>query len=89
MLVGTVMAVAYMFTTFATASDLEDLGDEIGMLDARMIKSQIRDIRSELRHNDVDSVTEDFLLEDLEELIDDLCIIIPDDRNCVLISEEE
>ena len=74
MLVGTAMAIIYMFTTFATAADLQQL-------DARIIKADIRQVRKLLREEEDDTI-KDFYREDLRELIDDLCDITPEHRYC-------
>ncbi len=75
---GTVMAVMYMFTTFASAADVKEVKDQIQNVEVRLIKADIRDVRYQLRR-DPDN---DDLIEELEELIDDLCLLKPDDREC-------
>jgi len=73
-LVATGMAMLWLFTNIAWAADIE-------RLEARMIKQQLREVRSELRHED-DEQTKREILEEIEELIDDLCEVKPDDREC-------
>lgn len=71
MLTSTVLAVVYMFSTFASAADVE-------RIEYQILKQSIRAIRSELtrRPNDPD------LVADLKDAIDALCIIEPKDREC-------
>jgi hypothetical protein len=70
-LVTTGTAMLWLFTNIAWAADIE-------RLEVRMIKADIREIRAELREYPDD----DRLREELEELIDELCLIKPDDREC-------
>ena len=70
----TASAVIWMFTTFASASDLE-------RIEVRLIKQELRDLRAELR-NATDPSHRQSLERDIEEAIDDLCTIKPDDREC-------
>ncbi len=70
-LTGTAVAVAYMFTTFASASDVE-------RIEVRLLKADLREVRRELR----DFPDDQRLQDALEELIDELCTIKPDDREC-------
>lgn len=74
MLTSTVVAVAYMFTTFVTTSDFDDLNFTI-------LKREIRDIKREIREEHDPEIRE-YLKEDLDELIDKLCRLEPDDREC-------
>ena len=71
MLSGTVLAVVYLFTTFASAADVE-------RIEYQILKQSIRSIRSELtrRPDDPD------LIADLRDAIDALCLIVPTDREC-------
>ena len=73
-LVATGMAMLWLFTNIAWAADIE-------RLEARMIKQQLREVRSELRHEDDEQIKRE-ILEEIEELIDDLCEVKPDDREC-------
>ena len=75
MLAGTAVAIVYMFNTFAKASDLDNLSYLV-------IKSQIRDVRMLIREEGLDDVSKKFLTEDLLDLIDRLCRIEPEDREC-------
>jgi hypothetical protein len=63
-----------MFTTFASAADVE-------RIEARLIKQELRELRAELAEA-VDSAYREAIMEDIEEAIDDLCMIKPDDREC-------
>ena len=67
--------VIWMFSTFASASDLE-------RIEYTLLKSEIRDIRRDLMDPGINSDTKRYLEEDLEKLIDDLCRIAPNDREC-------
>ena len=73
-LVATGMAMLWLFTNIAWATDIE-------RLEARMIKQQLREVRSELRHEDDEQIKRE-ILDEIEELIDDLCEVKPDDREC-------
>ena len=71
MLVGTVSAVVYMFSNFASAADVE-------RIEVRLLKADIREIRELLKDDPDDKRLE----EDLEMTLDELCYIKPDDREC-------
>lgn len=71
MLTGTVMAMVYIFTTFASASDVE-------RIEVRLLKQDIREIRRELREYPNDQRLQDALAE----AIDELCTVRPEDREC-------
>ncbi len=70
-LAGTVIAVMYMFTTFASAADVE-------RIEVRLLKADIREMRRELKEFPNDRRLKEYL----EEAIDELCTIKPDDREC-------
>jgi uncharacterized membrane protein len=74
LITATAGAVVYMFTTFASAADVE-------RIEARLIKQELRELRAELAEA-VDSAYREAIMEDIEEAIDDLCMIKPDDREC-------
>lgn len=74
LIVATASAVLWMFTTFASASDVE-------RIEVRLIKQELRDLRAELRHA-TDPDHRRVLEEYIQEAIDDLCTIKPDDREC-------
>jgi len=74
MITSTVVAVAYMFSTFVTASDFQELSHTF-------LKREIRELKREIREEE-DEVIKEYLEEDLEELIDRLCRMVPDDREC-------
>jgi hypothetical protein len=71
MLTSTVLAVVYMFSTFASAADVE-------RIEYQILKQTIRDVRKELRSDP----NNQYLLEDLQDAIDALCLIVPTDREC-------
>lgn len=71
---GTASAVLWMFSTFASAADVE-------RIEVRLLKQEIRDIRRQIRENDDLDVIE-YLEGDLEEAIDELCMIRPEDKEC-------
>lgn len=75
---GTCLVVVYMFTTFASASDVQEVGDRIDQIEVRLIKSDIREIRKQMRAEP----DNDDLQDELDELIDDLCLMVPEDREC-------
>lgn len=64
----------YMFTTFATIDQVNDVGYPI-------YKQQIREIRKEIAKETNPRVKE-MLEEDLQAMIDRLCRIAPKDREC-------
>ena len=70
-LVTTGTAMLWLFTNIAWASDLE-------RIEVRLLKQDIREIRRELREFPHD----ERLKDELEELIDELCLIKPEDREC-------
>lgn len=74
LITATAAACVWMFTTFASAADVE-------RIEVRLIKQELRDLRNELRHaTDPDHIQS--IQRDIEEAIDDLCTIKPDDREC-------
>ena len=74
MLTGTVAAVVYMFSSFASASDVE-------RIEIRLIKADIREMRRELM-TVTDEAYKAALMDAIEASIDELCMIQPDDREC-------
>lgn len=68
-------AVLWLFTNMAWASDIQKI-------EVRLIKQDIREIRRELAAHTEDEATLRYLQEELEELIDELCAVKPDDREC-------
>lgn len=74
MLTGTVAAVVYMFSSFASASDVE-------RIEIRLIKADLREMRRELM-TVTDEAYKAALMDDIEASIDELCMIQPDDREC-------
>lgn len=70
----TVGAVLWMFSTFASAADVQKI-------EYRLLKQEIRDIRRELKSEDDPRVRE-YLEDDLQDAIDELCLIAPEDREC-------
>lgn len=75
---GTVMAMVYIFTTFASAEDVAEVKQLVNNIEVRLIKSDIRELRKQIR----DDPDDDELRDELEELIDDLCLMVPEDREC-------
>ena len=74
MITSIAIGIAYVFTNFVTVSDFNDLNHTF-------LKGEIREIRKELREED-DPVIREYLENDLEELIDKLCRMSPEDREC-------
>ena len=64
-------AVVYMFTTFASAADVE-------RIEIRLLKSELRELRAEQR----DYPDDERLQEYIEEILDELCTLAPQDREC-------
>ncbi len=77
-LAGTAVAVVYMFTTFASAADVKEVKDQVTSIEVRLIKADIRELRAYIRTHPNEQRAKD----DLAELIDDLCQLKPDDREC-------
>jgi len=69
------VAVLWLFNNMAWASDIE-------AIEVRLIKQDIREIRREIVNHTEDEATLRYLQDELEELIDELCSIKPDDREC-------
>lgn len=69
------VAVLWLFNNMAWASDIE-------AIEVRLIKQDIREIRREIAAHTEDEATLRYLTEELEELIDELCAVKPDDREC-------
>lgn len=67
-------AVLWLFTNMAWASDID-------RMEARMIRQELRELRKELREA-TDPSYQQSLREDIQEAIDDLCEVKPDDREC-------
>lgn len=79
MLVGTVMAVVYMFTTFATASDLQELATDIYYDQYYELRDRIRDLEDE------EEVDEQYLRETerrLERIRSKICAEEPEWERC-------
>lgn len=74
-LVATGMAMLWLFQNIAWASDIE-------RIEVRLIKADIREIRREIEVHAGDDVTREYLEEELEELLDELCTLKPEDREC-------
>lgn len=77
-LAGTAVAVVYMFSTFASAADVKEVKDQITVIEVRLIKADIRELRAWIREHPNDDRAKD----ELEEMIDDLCTLAPKDREC-------
>jgi hypothetical protein len=65
----------WLFTNIAWASD-------ITAIEIRLIKQDIREIRREISMLESDEATLKYLEEELEILIDELCQLSPEDREC-------
>lgn len=74
LIAATASAVIYMFTTFASASDVE-------RIEVRLLKADIREMRRELSYAENERYKES-LREDIAEAIAELCEIRPNDREC-------
>jgi len=72
---GTVVAMLWITTNFASASDVE-------RIEYTLLKQEIRSIRRELRDHDSDDRIKQYLEDDLQKAIDALCRIEPKDREC-------
>ena len=72
--VASASGMVYVTTNFASAADVE-------RIEYRLIKQELRDLRRELDAEDNEEVKER-IREDIQEVIDDLCMIAPDDREC-------
>ena len=70
----TAAASLWVFTNIAWASDVE-------RIEARMIKQDLRELRKDLAAAVTDEGRE-LLNEDIEDAIDALCRIEPEDREC-------
>lgn len=76
MIAATATAVIWVFNTFASAADVE-------RIHYRLLKADIREIRRELQHLPPEAEeAKRILLDELEEVIDELCELRPDDREC-------
>lgn len=74
-LVATGTAMLWLFNNIAWASD-------ITRIEVRLIKQDIREIRREISTLGPDEATLAYLQQELEELIDELCAVAPEDREC-------
>jgi len=72
--VGTLTASLWVFTNIAWAADVE-------RIEIRLIKRDLREMRHELEHEHDDDDRRR-LEQFIQEAIDDLCEINPDDREC-------
>lgn len=72
---GTVVAMLWITTNFASASDLE-------RIEYTLLKQEIRAIRKELINTDIADKVREYLEDDLQDAIDALCRIEPEDREC-------
>lgn len=74
-LTATLGSSLWIFNNIAWASDIEKI-------EVRLIKQDIREIRREISMLGEDEATLEYLEEELEILIDELCAIVPEDREC-------
>ena len=71
---STALGVLWMFSTFASASEVSDIK-------YMLLKQEIRDLRQAIT-SEQDPRLRGYLSEDLQKTIDALCRIAPDDREC-------
>ena len=71
---GTLMASLWLFTNIAWAED-------ISRIEARLIKQELRELRADLKQATDPQHIED-IKDDIQEALDDLCDIKPNDREC-------
>ena len=74
-LTATMGSSLWIFNNIAWASDVQKI-------EVRLIKQDIREIRREIASLGEDEATLRYLEEELEILIDELCSIAPEDREC-------
>lgn len=74
-LTATLGSSLWIFNNIAWASDIE-------RIEIRLIKQDIREIRKEMVLLTEDEATLRYLEEELEKLIDELCQVSPEDREC-------
>jgi len=75
-----VAAVVWMFSTFATAADLE-------RIESRAIRGEIRELCYKWWTAPPDA--KDYVARLVMETVDELCDVNPDDRRCDLVSVDE
>ena len=73
-LVATGSAMLWLMTNIAWSADVD-------RIEARLIKRDLRELRHELEHEHDDEDRRK-LEDEIEELLDDLCVLVPDDREC-------
>lgn len=73
-IIATLSASLWMFTNIAWASDID-------RMEARLIKGDLRELRAALKVEVSESARER-LEQDIQEAIDELCDVKPDDREC-------
>ena len=64
----------WVFTNIAWAADIE-------RIESRLIKADLRELRRDLDEAQSEE-TKDRIRNDIEDALDDLCNIKPDDREC-------
>ncbi len=74
MLTGVALVILYMFNTFATAADVEEIS-------YTLLKGEIRELRKDISRES-DTALREYLMLDLQDAIDRLCRIAPKDREC-------
>lgn len=91
--IGTVITVVvallgaqtFMFTNFAWSKDVQrieqEMGRDVDSIRYTLLKSEIRDLRRLIR-SEADPGYKANLQEDLNRLIDELCLSWPQDREC-------
>lgn len=80
--VGTAIGVVYMFNTFATAADMQEVYETVTSIEVQLIKQEIRELRREIMVNHLEPDVKLFLKEHLAESILQLCEKRPEDKEC-------
>ena len=75
-------SIAFAFSTFATAADVDRIYGEVNNIEVRLIKQDIREIKRELKMNHLDADIRLFLEDQLAEAIVELCARKPQDKEC-------
>ena len=71
---ATASGMIYVTQNFASAADVE-------RIEYRLIKQELRELRRELEE-EKDPEWRERIEQDIQEVLDDLCMIAPEDREC-------
>jgi len=71
---ATASGMIYVTQNFASAADVE-------RIEYRLIKQELRELRRELEEEE-DPEWRERIEQDIQEVLDDLCMIAPEDREC-------